>query len=92
MISTEAFRNPWFNEENREKRSLELVKLNTSDVLKKRVLEQKNIGLIKTFQQTFFNLNNREPMENEIIDNLSETIDLDTIKRILQKEPHDSKV
>jgi len=95
LISTEAFRNPWFNEENREKRSLELVKLNTSDVLKKKALEQKNIFLIKTFQQTFFNLNNREPMENEIIDNLSETIEQETIKRLLieiQKEKDDSNV
>ena len=95
LISTESFRNPWFNEENREKRSLELVKLNTSDVLKKKALEQKNIFLIKTFQQTFFNLNNREPMENEIIDNLSETIEQETIKRLLieiQKEKDDSNV
>jgi len=95
LISTEAFRNPWFNEENKEKRSLELVQLNTSDILKKKALEQKNILLIKTFQKTFFNLNNREPMENEIIDNLVETIDQEIIKRILlemQKESESSKV
>jgi hypothetical protein len=95
LISTEAFRNPWFNEENREKRTLELVQLNTSDILKKKALEQKNILLIKTFQKTFYNLNHREPMENEIIDNLSENIETDTIKRILldiQKELDASKV
>lgn len=89
LISTEAFRNPWFNEENREKRSLELVQLNTSDILKKKAVEQKNILLIKTFQKTFYNLNHREPMENEMIDNLSEMIDPESIKRILidiQKE------
>jgi hypothetical protein len=95
LISTEAFRNPWFNEENREKRSLELVQLNTSDILKKKALEQKNILVIKTFQKTFYNLNHREPMENEIIDNLSENIDPEFIKRILidiQKEIDVSKV
>jgi hypothetical protein len=95
LISTEEFRNPWFNEENREKRSLELVQLNTSDILKKKALEQKNILLIKTFQKTFYNLNHREPMENEIIDNLSENIETETIKRILleiQKERDSSKV
>ena len=45
--------------------------------------------LIKTFQKTFYNLNHREPMENEMIDNLSEMIDTESIKRILidiQKE------
>ncbi len=89
LISTEAFRNPWFNEENREKRTLELVQLNTSDRLKKKALEEKNKLLTKNFQKTFFNLNNREPMENEIIDNLSEHIDSETLKQILldiQKE------
>jgi len=69
--------------------------LNTSDILKKKALEQKNILLIKTFQKTFYNLNHREPMENEIIDNLSENIEPETIKRILleiQKETESSKV
>jgi hypothetical protein len=95
LISTEAFRNPWFNEENREKRTLELVQINTSDILKKKALEQKNILLIKTFQKTYYNLNHREPMENEIIDNLSENIETDTIKCLLleiQKETESSKV
>jgi hypothetical protein len=95
LISTEEFRNPWFNEENKQKRTLELVQLNTSDNLKKKALEQKNILLIKTFQKTFFNLNNREPMEKEIIDNLSENIEPETIKRIIleiQKETDSSKV
>jgi hypothetical protein len=95
LISTEEFRNPWFNEENKQKRTLELVQLNTSDILKKKALEQKNLLLIKTFQKTFFNLNNREPMEKEIIDNLSENIEPETIKRLIveiQKESDSSKV
>jgi len=95
LISTEEFRNPWFNEENREKRSLEMAQLNTSDILKKKALKQKNILIIKTFQKTFHNLNHREPMENEIIDNLSESIDPETIKQLLieiQKESDPSKV
>jgi hypothetical protein len=95
LISTEAFRNPWFNEENKEKRSLELVQLNTSDILRKKALEQKNILMIKTFQKTFFELNHREPMENEIINNLSDNIDEEIIKKILlniQKEHESSKV
>lgn len=83
LISTEAFRNPWFNDENREKRTLELVQLNTSEILKKKAIEQKNILIIKTFQTTFFNLNHREPMENEIIDNLSDQVEPDIIKKLL---------
>lgn len=95
LISTEVFRNPWFNEENREKRTMELVQLNTAEMLKKKALDQKNKLAIQTFQKTFFNLNHREPMDNEIIDNLSDTIDEETIRKILldiQKETDNSKV
>ena len=94
LISTEVFRNPWFNDENRERRTLELVQLNISENLKKKDLEQKNISMIKTFQKTFYNLNHREPMENEIIDNLSENIEIETIKKIImniQKEKEKEK-
>jgi hypothetical protein len=95
LISTDVFRNPWFNEENKEKRTLELVQLNTSELIRKKALENKNILLIKTFQKTFYNLNHREPMENEIIDNLSETIETNVLKRLLvdiHKESESSKV
>jgi hypothetical protein len=95
LISTEEFRNPWYNDENKEKRTLELIQINTSDMLKKKALEQKNILMIKTFKKTFFELNHREPMDNEVINNLSENIEIETIKKILldiQKESYSSKV
>lgn len=95
LISTEEFRNPWYNEENKERRTLELIQINTSDMLKKKALEQKNILMIKTFKKTFFELNHREPMDNEVINNLSENIETETIKKILldiQKESCSSKV
>jgi hypothetical protein len=95
LISTEEFRNPWYNDENKEKRTLELIQINTSDILKKKALEQKNILMIKTFKKTFFELNHREPMDNEVINNLSENIEIETIKKILldiQKESYSSKV
>lgn len=35
------------------------------------------------FKTLFYNLNNRYPMDNEIIDNLKEKIELDTLKKII---------
>ena len=86
LIATDAFRNQWFNEEHTEKRTLELIQLSNADTMKKKVTEEKNLLLIKNFKKTFFDLNNREPMDNEIIDNLSESIDMMTIKSLLMKE------
>lgn len=83
LISTEKFRNPWYTEENQAKRTLELVQLNVSTELKKKAIEQKNQQVIKMFYKTFHDLNNREPMEQEVINNLSDSIEVDIIKRII---------
>ena len=83
LISTETFRNPWFNDENREKRTLELVQLNTSHIMKKKAGEQKNKMMVESFKKTFFQLNNREPLDNEIIDNLSDEIETEELKKLI---------
>jgi hypothetical protein len=86
LISTETFRNPWFNDENREKRTLELVQSNTNEIIKKKAIEQKHKTLIQSFKKTFLQLNNREPLDNEIIDNLSDEIDIDELKRLIMNQ------
>lgn len=42
-----------------------------------------NVETVRSFKVNFFNLNNRYPLNNEIIDNLGEQISPDIIKRIL---------
>jgi hypothetical protein len=44
-----------------------------------------NRKIITDFIALFTNLNNREPMESEIIDNLKEKIDINTIKKIVDQ-------
>jgi len=83
LIATDTFRNPWFNEENRSKRSNELVQINTALEQQKNNIKQQNIGAIQTFRKTFTDLHHREPLENEIITNLEETIDKNIIKDLL---------
>ena len=91
LISTEKFRNPWYTDENLAKKSLEAVNQSVQAEVKKKLLDQKNRDMVENFCKTFFNLNNREPMTQEVIDNLSEEIDAELIKQFLS-EKENSKV
>jgi hypothetical protein len=48
-------------------------------------LEAQNIKLVMDFIDLFKNLNNREPMETEVIDNLKDKMSIEIIKNILNK-------
>jgi hypothetical protein len=85
LISTEKFRNPWYTDENQAKKTLELVQLSSQADFKKKMLDQKNMLLIHNFYKTFIDLHNREPMESEVISNLSEDIDIESIKIIFME-------
>ena len=83
LTPTNDYRNPWYNEENKarvlnEKTKTQIIK---EDKLKQ--INEQNIKTLTDFIQLFTTINNREPMENEIIDNLKEKIDLETLKKIL---------
>ena len=95
LISTEKFRNPWYTDENQAKKYLELVQLTSQADVKKKMLDQKNYLVVQNFFKTFVDLHNREPMESEVLANLSEEIDSESIKTILlelTKEDASSKV
>uniref|UniRef100_A0A6C0KP43 SMODS and SLOG-associating 2TM effector domain-containing protein n=1 Tax=viral metagenome TaxID=1070528 RepID=A0A6C0KP43_9ZZZZ len=74
LISTELSRNPWASEENKNKKlNLQISK------------EKQNYEIIYNFKRTFFNLNNREALESEIVDNLKDKIDTSIIIKVLEK-------
>jgi hypothetical protein len=83
LIATENFRNPWFNEENQEKRATSLVQMNNALEQKKKSIKQHNIENIQTFKKNFIALHNREPLDNEIITNLEDSLDKDVLKELL---------
>lgn len=92
LISTEKFRNPWFTEEYQSKRQLELSKLNIATEIKQKLEVQKNVDSIKSFRKTFFDLNNRYPIDSELMNNLSDNIDPDFIRKtILEMELEEQK-
>jgi hypothetical protein len=44
-----------------------------------------NNQIVKDFIISFTNLNNREPMETEIIDNLRDKMNIKTLEKIIEK-------
>ncbi len=70
LISTNNFRNPWY-EVIQEKKSIEEV----VNIKVKEVINEKQKEAIDTFVKHFVSLNNREPTEIEIVDNLKDKYD-----------------
>jgi hypothetical protein len=85
LVPTNEYRNPWYNEDNQSKTLNETLK---NQLIKQNKIKKQNDlnrKIITDFIALFTNLNNREPMETEIIDNLKEKIDINTIKKIVDQ-------
>ena len=84
LISTDSFRNPWYSEENREKRNVELHYIKEAMIQKQKDTEEKYMNMVRDFKKTFYNLNHREAIDTEIINNLKDTMDIEKIKSIIE--------
>jgi hypothetical protein len=84
LIPTNNFRNQWFREENREKEENNFLKLKMAKQNKTKKIYEENNKSIEDFIDLFIKLNNREPLETEIIDNLKDKIDISIIKQNLK--------
>ena len=85
LISTDVYRNPWYNTENQDKIVQETLKNKLMQDNKQKKLDEMNNATVKDFKSVFYNLNNREPMESEIIDNLKDKIELTILKTIIEE-------
>ena len=83
LVPTSEYRNPWYTDENRSKDLNENMKIQLTKVNKIRKQNEFNKKIVNDFIKLFNDLNNREPMESEIIDNLKEKMSIDDIKKIL---------
>jgi hypothetical protein len=83
LVPTNDYRNPWYNDENQTKQVNKNIKLVLEKQIKINKIKEYNFKLVNDFINIFLNLNNREPMESEIIDNLKDKIDVETIHKIL---------
>lgn len=83
LIPTNEYRNPWFNEDNQTKLLESNIKVHLEKQNKLKKTNEYNTKILNEFVNTFANLNNRKPMESEIIDNLKDRINVETIKKML---------
>jgi len=84
LVSTDTFRNNWFNEENTNRKAQELLMIQSNKENMKHKMNEYNHTTVSEFKKVFYNLNNREPMESEIIDNLKDKIELSTLLQIIE--------
>jgi hypothetical protein len=84
LVPTNNYRNPWFREENREKEENNFLKLKMAKQNKTKKISEENNKIIQDFIDSFIKLNNREPLETEIIDNLKDKMDISIIKKNLE--------
>jgi hypothetical protein len=85
LIPTNEHRNPWFNEENRSKAANESLKNQVLKQIKLNKVRDDNNKIVTDFVGLFKSLNNRDPMESEVIDNLKDKVDATIIKGALDK-------
>jgi hypothetical protein len=86
LIPTNDFRNPWFNEENKTKMQCEQLHIKQTKEQKIKNLYELNNKMVKDFITLFNDLNNREPMDSEIIDNLRDKIDIVILQKIVDEQ------
>ena len=85
LISTDTYRNPWYNSENQEKIIQETLKNKAlQDKNEKKTVETNN-NTVRDFKSVFYKLNNRAPMDTEIIDNLKDKIELTVLTKIMDE-------
>ena len=85
LIPTNDYRNPWYNEENLTKAMNDNMRIQMVSDNKQKKQVEINKKIVKDFIELFRNLNNREPMETEILDNLKDKINTVIIKKILDE-------
>ena len=84
LIPTNEYRNPWYTDENKAVLLNENIKNHLAKQSKIRKTNENNKKMFKDFVDLFISLNNREPMESEIFDNLKDKIDNSALKKIVE--------
>ena len=86
LIPTDDYRNPWYNDENKTKALNENIQLKKAKEIKIKKEIETNNKLVTDFIVLFNNLNNRMPMDSEIIDNLKDKIELTILQTIINEQ------
>jgi len=85
LVSADFSRNQWFNDENKDKLVGELTRIQNFKENQKKRTREMNLSIVRDFKRIFFNLNNREAMDDEIIDNLKDKLNEDILQIIIEE-------
>jgi hypothetical protein len=86
LVPTEIARNPWFTDENMQKQRSDQFRDKLARKEEAKRVRAFQLETVRDFKKMFVNLNNREPMDEEIIGNLEDAIDPKIIRDILAKD------
>jgi hypothetical protein len=92
LVSADISRNQWFNEENRDKRVFERARAQSLKEAQQKRAKELNMSIVRDFKRTFFNLNNREAMDDEIIDNLKDKLPEVTLQYVIEELKRENNV
>jgi hypothetical protein len=92
LVPTTEYRNPWYTDENRSKEMNEKIKLQNIRYNKIKKQNDNNKKIVNDFIELFKNLNNRDPIDTEIIDNLKDKMDIDIIKKYIDENKLNLKI
>ena len=84
LIPTNEYRNPWYTDENLAKINNDKMRFELTKQNKFKKIDEINNTMVNDFIKLFITLNNREPMETEIIDNLKDKIDINMLNKIIE--------
>jgi hypothetical protein len=83
---TDKSRNEWYTEENRQKHRASQFREKLEHTAASKRVKAFQRETVRDFKKTFSNLNNREPMDDEVVGNLEDVIDPDVVRDILRHE------
>jgi hypothetical protein len=86
LVPTNQSRNPWYTEENMQKQRASQFRDKLEHTAASKRVKAFQKETVRDFKKTFSNLNNRDPMDDEIIGNLEDVIDPDVVRDILRRE------
>jgi len=92
LVPTTEYRNPWYTDENRSKEVNDKLKLQTIRYNKIKKRDDNYKKMVYDFIELFKNLNNREPIHTEIIDNLKDKMDIEIVKKIIDENKLNLKI
>lgn len=92
LVSTKNSRNPWYTEEAQAAQQTKQFRDSMAKIAEAKKLHEFNKGVVFSFKNNFYKLNNRDPLDEEIIENLRDQIEPNIVKDIIMEISKDERL